>query len=126
MLDMSIGSVCVVIRRAPYGREDAFSGLRLALSGITHGMEFSVVLRGDGVWSALRGQRAEAIAMPSNESVVSDILEMGGTVHAEEGALATRGIARGDLVEGVVVTPAAQLDELVLRHDAATPVWGGF
>ena len=123
---MTIKSVCVVITKAPYGREDAFGGLRLALSGVTHGMRFTVVLRGDGVWSALRGQRAEAIGMPSNESVVSDILEMGGAVWAEEGALAARGIARGDIVEGVRAAPAAQLDALALAHDAITPACGWF
>ena len=122
---MPIRSMCVVITRAPYGREDAFSGLRLALSGVTHGSQFTVVLRGDGVWSALRGQRAEAIAMPSNETVVSDILEMGGAVLAEEGALAARGLSPEDLVEGVQVAPAGRLDGIVLSHDASTPIWGG-
>jgi len=123
---MTIKSVCVVITKAPYGREDAFGGLRLALSGVTHGMRFTVVLRGDGVWSALRGQRAEAIGMPSNESVVSDILEMGGAVWAEEGALAPRGLSAKDLVEGVQLAPAGGLDAVILFHDAATPVCGGF
>jgi sulfur relay (sulfurtransferase) DsrF/TusC family protein len=123
---MPIRSMCVVVTRAPYGREDAFGGLRLALSGVTHGMEFTVVLRGDGVWSALRGQRAEAIGMPSNETVVSDILEMGGAVWAEEGALAARGLSAGDLVEGVRVAPAETLDGEVLRHDAVTSLAQGF
>jgi sulfur relay (sulfurtransferase) DsrF/TusC family protein len=123
---MPIRSVCVVVTKAPYGREDAFGGLRLALSGVTHGSQFTVVLRGDGVWSALRGQRAEAIGMPSNESVVSDILEMGGEVWAEEGALAPRGLSPGDLVEGVRVAPTERLDGVIMRHDAVTPLARGF
>ena len=123
---MPVKSLCVVVTRAPYGREDAFGGLRLALSGVTHGLQLTAVLRGDGVWSALKGQRAEAIGMPSNESVISDILEMGGAVWAEEGALAARGLSPGDLVEGVQVGPAGRLDGVILSHDATTPACGGF
>ena len=123
---MPVNSICVVVRRPPYGREDAFAGLRLALSAVSHGLDAVVVLRGDGVWSAVAGQRSEAIAMPSNETVVRDLLEMGAEVWAEDGALAERKLAPGDLVEGVQVAPAARLDELILSRDACTPLWGGF
>ncbi len=123
---MPINNMCVVVRRPPYGREDAFAGLRLALSAVSHGIDAVVVLRGDGVWSALRGQRSEAIAMPSNESVIADLLEMGAEVWAEDAALAERGLAAGDLVEGVRVAPASQLDGLILSRDTCTPLWGGF
>jgi len=84
------------------------------------------VLRGDGVLSALRGQMSEAIGMPSNESVVRDLLEMGAEVWAEDTALAERGLAPGDLVEGVSMGDAARLDGLILSRDTCTPLWGGF
>ena len=123
---MPIHSMCVVVRRPPYGREDAFAGLRMALSAVTHGLDAVVVLRGDGVLSAVRGQRPDAIAMPSNESVVADLLEMGAEVWAEDAALAKRGLSPGDLVEGVQVADAARLDGLILSRDTCTPLWGGF
>jgi tRNA 2-thiouridine synthesizing protein D len=123
---MTITNICVVVRKAPYGREDAFAGLRMALSGITHGMNACVALRADGVWSAVKGQRSEAIGMPSNEAVVLDIIDMGGAVRAEAEALAERGLRPEDLVEGVVAMPRKEMDSLLLDHGWATPIWGGF
>lgn len=123
---MSISSVCVVIRRSPYGREDAFAGLRMALSGLTHGLRFTVVMCDDGVWNAVRGQRSEAIGMPSNEEVISDILMFEGKIHVDEDSLKGHGLTPEDLVEGVEVVPCDGLAELVLGHDAVMPLCGGF
>ena len=48
-----LGSICVLIRKAPYGTEDAFAGLRLGLATIANGLETEIVLLEDGVFNAL-------------------------------------------------------------------------
>ena len=59
-------STLVLITKAPYGLEDAFAGLRLALAMGVNGMKTSVVMVEDGVFNAVITQRPEAVKMPSN------------------------------------------------------------
>ncbi len=46
-------STLVLVMRPPYGLEEAFAGLRLALAMAVNGMKTSVVLAEDGVYNAL-------------------------------------------------------------------------
>ncbi|MEM2900730.1 MAG: DsrE family protein [Thermoplasmata archaeon] len=63
----------VIITKPPYGLEDAFAGLRFALSTVSNGMPTTVIMLDDGVFNAIKGQKSSAISMPSNEDAISDL-----------------------------------------------------
>ena len=72
----------VLIRKPPYGTEEAFAGSRLALGGLVSGIitKADVLLIEDGTLNAVEAQTPTAIGMPSNGEVLESIIEMGGEV----------------------------------------------
>jgi sulfur relay (sulfurtransferase) DsrF/TusC family protein len=123
---MAIGSVCLIIRHPPYGREDAYAGLRTMLVSCKQGLRTTVVLLDAGVWNLVIGQRASSIGMPSNEDSIYDILDIGGRILTDQSSLDAHGLGPRDIVEGVEVLSGPELAEVILSHDAVLPVCGGF
>lgn len=123
---MPISNLCVVISHPPYGREDAFAGLRTAAVCTARGIPSDAVATGPGVWNLVRDQWSETLELPSNADAVTDILEAGGRVYADAESLEAHGLSPGDLVDGVTVLPFAEVAELMLAHDAVFPLCGGF
>ena len=123
---MVIRSVCLIIRHPPYGREDAYAGLRTMLVSIKHGLRTTVVVLDAGVWNLVSGQRASAIDMPSNEDSIYEILDTGGRILTDQSSLDAHGLGPRDIIEGVEVLPGPELAEAILSHDAVLPACGGF
>lgn len=118
--------ICIIVRHPPYGREDAYAGIRNAIVGKQHGLETTLVFCGPGVWNLVMDQRSNAIAMPSNLANLADFLAVGGRVLTEEDSLKENGLTTDDLVEGVEVMPCEDLAEVVLDHDFVKPLCGGY
>ena len=123
---MPISNLCVVISHAPYGREDAFAGLRTVVVSATRGIPSDAIVTGDGVWNLVRDQWSETLGLPSNEESVHDVIEAGGKVYADAESLEERGLTTEDLVDGVNVMPFSEVADFILSHDAVFPVCGGF
>lgn len=123
---MPLENLCVVISHPPYGREDAFAGLRTVVVSTTRGIPSDAIITGDGVWNLVRDQWSETLHLPSNEESVHDILDAGGRVYADEESLAARGLTADDIVDGVTVAPFAEVADFMLSHDAIFPMCGGF
>ena len=123
---MPISNLCVVISHPPYGREDAFAGLRTAVVSTTRGIPCDAVVTGDGVWNLVRDQWSETLHLPSNGESVTDILDAGSRVYVDARSLEGRGLTPEDLVDGVTVLPFEEVADLILSRDAVFPVCGGF
>ena len=123
---MTIGNQCIIIRHPPYGREDAFAAIRLAIVGNNYGFPVSLVLCEDGVWNALRDQWAETIEMPSNEENLMAAMDVGTRVYVDDRSLEERGLTPDDLASGVQVMPCDEMAEFILSHDSVLPLCGGF
>ena len=52
-------SSLVIIDKAPYGHENALSGVYIAIASLDKGIKSDVLLMGDGVYSAIKNQIAE-------------------------------------------------------------------
>ena len=115
-----VKSILTIIKSAPYGREDAFAGLRFSLSQIAAGMmdESDTILVEDGVYNALKGQDSAAIRMPSNLEATEDLLDLDGKVLCVREHLDARGIAPEDILEGVEIVPLSDLPGLIEAYDA--------
>lgn len=117
-----VSSLITLITKSPYGREDSFAGLRYALSQIAGGvMEKSdTVLMEDGVYNAVKGQKSEAIGMPSNLDATQDLLDLDGTVFCVKEDVAEREIPEGNLMDGLEMIARSALSSLVAEYDAVT------
>ncbi|MFH1058716.1 MAG: DsrE family protein [Pseudomonadota bacterium] len=106
-----IDSVCAIVTR-PAGEEQAVLGLRLAYAAHMAGQETTLVCIEDGVYNLLPtpGYLGEMLA---------GFLDESGRVLADAASLAARGLALGDLVNGVEVAETYELGELLAEGPAA-------
>jgi sulfur relay (sulfurtransferase) DsrF/TusC family protein len=114
------GSLLVLVTKAPYGLEDAFAGLRLALAMGVNGMSTTVVMMEDGVYNAVAAQKPEAVGMPSNVDATRELYDFDVSVHVVKDDLEERGIAEVALVDGLKTVDRAALKEMVGSHDLVT------
>ncbi|MEW6010144.1 MAG: DsrE family protein [Euryarchaeota archaeon] len=113
-------SVLLIIDKAPYGWEDAFSGFYVAIACLNIGLPGDVLLTGDGVYAALEGQDSESnIGFPSVEELTYLIFPEGNVmVHGP--SLESRGFTEEDLVESSDLISEEELYEfLASRHKTA-------
>lgn len=115
-----VSSICVLIRKAPYGTEDAFAGLKLGLATIANGMETSVILLEDGVLNGLKHQDPKKIGMPSIADAVVDLLSLDVKIYCVEDHLRARDVRKEDLMNDLILIDETQLTNLVLGCDAVT------
>ena len=115
-----VNSILTIVKSAPYGREDAFAGLRFSLSQIAAGMldVCDTILVEDGVYNVLKGQDTAAIRMPSNLEAVQDLLDLDGRVLCVREHLKERTIAPEDIMEEVELVSITELPALVEAYDA--------
>ena len=114
-----IENLLTIVTKPPYGCEDAYAGLRYALSQIAAGsLELSdTLLMEDGVYNAVKGQKNKGIGMPSNGEAVSDLLDLDGGVFVVKEDIEERGISKDILFDGVQFVSRKKLAELVDKYD---------
>lgn len=113
-------SILVLVTRPPYGLEEAFAGLRLALAMVVNGMKTSVVLAEDGVYNAVAAQKADAVKMPSNMEATKELYDFDVPVYVVKEDLEERDVPESALFEGLKVVPASKVRELVEEHSVTT------
>jgi sulfur relay (sulfurtransferase) complex TusBCD TusD component (DsrE family) len=111
-------TLVVQISKPPFGHENTFAALYVASASLSKGVEVIVLLMGDGVYAAAKGQigSQENIDLPPTEPQVKDIVELGGMVIAEAAALEMRNIKSHDLIEGIEVKELKEIQEVILDH----------
>ena len=108
----------IEITHAPYGRENAYAGLFIAMGWVAVGNDVIVALHSDGVYAARKGQLdpMKEISLPSVEKQIMDVIGEGGRVIVDRTCIEVRGIDREMLVKGVEVLSSDDLVELVYRE----------
>ncbi len=100
------------ITKPPYGLEDCFSGLYVAVAFLNSGIKCSVVFLGDGVYAALARQNSEKLSVPSVEDVVYVLLSE-AKLYAHRESLLERGISESNLIKGVKLISDREVAELL-------------
>jgi sulfur relay (sulfurtransferase) DsrF/TusC family protein len=108
------------VRKAPYGTEDAFAGLKLGLSTIANGMETKVILIDDGVYNAVKNQSSEKIGMPLIIDAINDLTSLDVSIYCVEDHLKERDIQKEDLLEELIFIDEKEISQLSLSCDAVT------
>jgi sulfur relay (sulfurtransferase) DsrF/TusC family protein len=115
-----VRSILTIIKTAPYGREDAFGGLRFSLSQIAAGMmeTCDTLLLEDGVYNAKLDQNTVPIRMPSNLNATEDILDLDGKVFVVREDMESRYLSPQDIMEGVEVVSISDMPAMMEKYDA--------
>ena len=113
-------SILVMITKPPYGLEEAFAGLRMALAMGVNGMKTTVLMLEDGVYNAVMTQKPEAVKMPSNIEATKELYDFDIPVFVVKEDLEGRGIPESKLFEGLKTVPAAKVRDMVAEHDVIT------
>lgn len=95
-------------------------GVVIALGGITAGMKVSIFLTSAGVDIVRRGAADLAHVKPLEPlaDMLSDFMKRGGTLWACTPCVKGRGYTQENLLDGVVITGASAMHELVMRGAA--------
>lgn len=113
-------SILVLITKPPYGLEEAFAGLRLALAMGVNGMKTSVLMLEDGVFNALAAQKPDIVKMPSNIEATKELYDFEVPVYVVKEDLDARGIPESKLFEGLKIISSSKAKEMVAEHDLVT------
>ena len=110
--------VVVELSHPPFGHEHTFAGLYVATASLSKGMDVVVILRGDGVYTGMKGQvePQKNICLPPTEGQVEDIIDLDGRIVADKASLMTRGISPEELIEGIEVLDTAAIHSLILTE----------
>jgi tRNA 2-thiouridine synthesizing protein C len=95
-------SVLIIIDKAPYGYEDAFSGFFVEIACLNKELCADIVLIGDGVYAALDGQNSDNIKFPGVGELTYLIFPE-GNIFVYDGSIKERGINEDDLMETVEI-----------------------
>lgn len=107
-----MAELVIIIRKPPYGSEDAFALLNIALAAVSRNLSVAVILTGDGVYCGLRNQRSRAIGYPSVENLIYSFIAEVAFLACEE-SLKSRGINEEDLIEGMEVASYEKIAEVI-------------
>jgi len=94
--------IAVLINASPYGSELPYNGLRVAAALELAGKQVEVLLMGDAVNTARRGQDPRAAHAPL-EPMLTELVDKGAGVTLCGTCCQTRGLQETDLIEGVTV-----------------------
>ncbi|MDO8869425.1 MAG: DsrE family protein [Methanobacteriaceae archaeon] len=103
----------IIIDKAPYGYEDAFSGFYVSIACLNKELDSDVLLIGDGVYAALGGQQSESrLNFPCVEELTYLIFPE-GSLFVHEKSLQDRGFKEKDLVEAAEIINDQELYEIM-------------
>lgn len=112
-----MGTVCIMLRRPPYGAVDAAEALRHALGGVTEEMAVNLILVDGGVQAARAAQDTAGSEYASIAEGIRDCIDMGVAVYAERLSLKDQGLDVSELIGGVVVAGSHEIAEVIRDSD---------
>lgn len=108
--------IAVLINASPYGSELPYNALRVAAALALAGQDVEVLLMGDGVNTARRGQDPRTAHAPL-EPMLAELVEKGASVTLCGTCCQTRGLREEDLVEHVTVGTIHDFARVIAASD---------
>jgi sulfur relay (sulfurtransferase) complex TusBCD TusD component (DsrE family) len=108
--------IAVLTNASPYGSELPYNALRVAAALELDGQQVEVLLMGDAVNTARRGQDPRAVHAPL-EPMLAELVEKGAGVTLCGTCCQTRGLREEDLVEHVTVGTIHDFARVITASD---------
>jgi sulfur relay (sulfurtransferase) DsrF/TusC family protein len=116
-----MNSVLVIIDKAPYGWEDAFSGFFVEIACLNRQMDADILLIEDGVYAAVDGQDSDNIKFPGVGELTYLIFPE-GNLYVYEDSIKKRGINKEDLMETIEIVNSKELYEITRAKEAVIKI----
>lgn len=114
-------SLSIVISKPPFGTIHAAEALRLANGAISYGHKVSILLIGDGVYTAKAGQKAEETGWASLSTILEKAAVSGqAKVLADKKSALDRGLGENDFVQGVELVGEEDVQSITTASEAVT------
>ncbi len=107
-----MNSVLIIIDRAPYGFENAFSGFFVEIACLNRQLSSDVILVEDGVYAALDNQDSDGLKFPGVGELTYLIFPE-GNIFVHEDSINQRGISESDLMETIDIINDEGVYELI-------------
>lgn len=117
-----INSVLLIITKPPYGFEDCFSGLYVAVSCLNNGLKCSIIFITDGVYATLANQKPEKIFMPSVADLIYTLLPE-ADLFVHKNSLKERGILESMIIKGIKIVEENEIAEIILKRGEAIVIF---
>lgn len=121
-------SVCVIVRRGPYGTIHAAEGLRHINGGVVAGLRVVGLFMDDGVYVLGDGQKASEAGWTSLSQTIKDTLRFSITLedgtknraalYAHGPSLEAHGVNPGELIAGVNIASDEDVAGFLAQADA--------
>ncbi|MBI5651025.1 MAG: DsrE family protein [Chloroflexi bacterium] len=112
-------SLCILIRRPPYGQIHAAEAIRHAGGALAEGLVTRVALIDDGVYVARAGQDTSATAWTALAPALAKTIEKGAPVLVHLSSAIARGLAiEKDFVAGAQIIDDAEFMRVIAASDA--------
>ncbi len=108
-------SLCVILRKSPYGSVDAAEAIRHALGGVTEEVEVKLLLVDGGVNAARKGQDTGSTAYASVEEGIRDCIDMGAEVFADALSLKLNTLSPDDVMDGVKIVDSLAISVIIRK-----------
>lgn len=107
-----------MIIHPPYGHENAFAGLFIAMASLSKGLDVNVILNCDGVFTAIKEQKEpeRLLSLPSIEKQLQDILDLGGRILVEKVSAEKRGVRPEDCNPDFEFLSEEEFMKTILEH----------
>lgn len=115
--------VNIIVTQPPYGKEDSFSAIPMAASQVAAGNEASLIFASGGVHSIVKGQKTGygdlAVWVKDVPPVEAEIIKNIELVNffALDRDVAKRGIADGEIIDGIKKISLDELTDMILEAD---------
>jgi len=112
-----MGSISIVLRKAPYGTTDAAEAIRHALGGATEEMEVQLILLDGGVNAARKNQDMASTGFVNIGEGIGDCIDMDVVVSADRESVMEAGLEQSDLVDDVKIVSGSEIAALIKATD---------
>ena len=111
-----MGSISIILRKAPYGTTDAAEAIRHALGGATEEMEVHLLLVDGGVNAAIRRQDTASTGFVNIGEGIGDCIDMDVVVSVDRKSVMEAGLEQ-HLVDGVKLVDRSEIAALIKATD---------
>ena len=114
-------SLVIMITKPPFGSIHAAEAIRLANGAISYGHEVTMVLIGDGIYTAKKDQKAEGAGWTSLGPLLEKLLSSGrAKVLVDITSASKRGMIAKDLVAGVELADGSSVFSAMANAERST------
>lgn len=110
-------TLCIILRRAPYGTVDASEAIRHALGGAVEELSVRLVLLGSGANAARKLQDTEGTEYESIASSIEDCIDLDIEVYTDRASIDGEGMDEDALLSGIRVVETDVLAGLIRDSD---------